>query len=350
MTSTESFPVGINGLALAWESVAVVVGRSPSASESAGSCDRGALRPAVRPPSRASASSRASAASPPSSRARSDVEGVARALLDEIAPLFRVGFVALTFVSDDAREASGFLARAAGKDVDWWPDVRVDLVRESSGIASAVFEASSFAVYDVAGSSREFTACGRDGREERCVRAAHQRRPGDRGDLRRDDRRLSRVFIRRSRGHADPRLGGDDRARAHTHGARARRCTAAGAAARVDRPAAAHRARSRRRPGRRRRGARPALGAARSFVRLGDSVVCRWSRIARRKLTPQRRPSSAGFDSRRRERADGCGRRRRRRSRAARAARSVGSSTFAHSVRALRRRRRSSSQGDRSAC
>ena len=41
----------------------------------------------------------------------SDVEGVARALLDEISSLFSVGFVALTFVSDDAREGAGFLAR-----------------------------------------------------------------------------------------------------------------------------------------------------------------------------------------------------------------------------------------------
>ena len=63
----------------------------------------------------------------------SDVEGVARALLDEIASLFAVGFVALAFVSEDGREASGFLARANGKDVDWWPDVRVDLAREPSG-------------------------------------------------------------------------------------------------------------------------------------------------------------------------------------------------------------------------
>src|SRR5439155_13487108 len=69
----------------------------------------------------------------------SDVEGVARALLDEIAALFSVGFVSLAFVSDDAREASGFLARANGKDVGWWPDVRVDLVREPSGIASAAY-------------------------------------------------------------------------------------------------------------------------------------------------------------------------------------------------------------------
>jgi PAS domain S-box-containing protein len=86
-----------------------------------------------------------------------DVEGVARALLDEVAALFRVGFVGLTFVSEDGREATGFLARAGGHDVDWWRDVRIDLVRESSGIASAAFEATGFAVYDLATSSRTST-------------------------------------------------------------------------------------------------------------------------------------------------------------------------------------------------
>jgi PAS domain S-box-containing protein len=79
-----------------------------------------------------------------------DVEGVARTLLDELAELFGVGFAALTFVSDDAREGSGYLARSAGEDVDWWRDLRLDLEREPSGIASAVFEATAMSVYDTA--------------------------------------------------------------------------------------------------------------------------------------------------------------------------------------------------------
>jgi len=78
-----------------------------------------------------------------------DVESVARTLLDEIASLFDVSFVALTFVSDDASEAVGYLARSHGKDLDAWRDVRLDLEHEPSGIASAVFEAAAFAVYDV---------------------------------------------------------------------------------------------------------------------------------------------------------------------------------------------------------
>ena len=82
-----------------------------------------------------------------------DVERAARTLLDELALLFDVGFVALTFVSDDAREAVGYLARAEGEDVGWWRDLRLDLEREPSGIASAVFEATAFTVYDTESSA-----------------------------------------------------------------------------------------------------------------------------------------------------------------------------------------------------
>ncbi|MGH3010170.1 MAG: GAF domain-containing protein, partial [Gaiellaceae bacterium] len=77
-----------------------------------------------------------------------DVEGVARTLLDEIATLFGVSFAGLTFVSDDGSEAVGYLARSAGRDVAWWRDLRLDLESEPSGVASAVFEAAAFAVYD----------------------------------------------------------------------------------------------------------------------------------------------------------------------------------------------------------
>jgi PAS domain S-box-containing protein len=81
-----------------------------------------------------------------------DVEGAARALLDELAELFDLGFAALAFVSDDGRHASGYLARAGGEDVDWWRDMRLELDREPSGIASAVFEATALTVYDTASS------------------------------------------------------------------------------------------------------------------------------------------------------------------------------------------------------
>src|SRR4051812_29808308 len=157
MTPTESFPVGLNGLELAWESVGVVLGalalgllvgfivraRSSRADRDAG--------PRARLQERELASLRRIA----SELARAgDVETVVRTLLDEISTLAEVGFVALTFVSEDQREATGFLARSNGADVPWWRDVHVDLTSEPSGIASVVFEASAFSVYDVAGSSR----------------------------------------------------------------------------------------------------------------------------------------------------------------------------------------------------
>ncbi len=81
-----------------------------------------------------------------------DVEGVARTLLDELAELFDLGFAALTIVSDDGREATGYLARSGGEDVDWWREMHLDLEREPSGIASAVFEATTLTVYDTASS------------------------------------------------------------------------------------------------------------------------------------------------------------------------------------------------------
>src|SRR3954451_24190566 len=81
-----------------------------------------------------------------------DVEGAARALLDELAELFDLGFAALTFVSDDARHASGYLARIGGEDLGWWREMRLDLESEPSGIASAVFEATAITVYDTASS------------------------------------------------------------------------------------------------------------------------------------------------------------------------------------------------------
>jgi two-component system, NtrC family, sensor histidine kinase KinB len=83
-----------------------------------------------------------------------DAEAAGRILLDQVGSLFGVEFTALALVSDDGREATGFLARRDGHDLDWWRDVRLDLEREPSGIASAVFDAAPVTVYDVAGSTR----------------------------------------------------------------------------------------------------------------------------------------------------------------------------------------------------
>jgi PAS domain S-box-containing protein len=84
-----------------------------------------------------------------------DAEGVARVLLDELIALFQLDFAALSLLSEDGREAIGLLARTGtGDDAEWWPDVRIDLEHEPSGIASAAFEAAPFAVFDVEGSGR----------------------------------------------------------------------------------------------------------------------------------------------------------------------------------------------------
>ena len=151
MSTTElHYCTGLVGLAAAWGSLAVVVG-ALLIGLGAGTLWRwrGARRDAaaVAEGERELESVRHVA----SALARTqDVEGVARALLDEIAALFDVDFVALTFVSEDTREASGFLARSKGEDVEWWREMRLDLTREPSGIASAVQAADGFAVYDVA--------------------------------------------------------------------------------------------------------------------------------------------------------------------------------------------------------
>jgi PAS domain S-box-containing protein len=162
MTPTESLTFGLDGLALAWESVvvlgALVLGLLIGLVVRA----RSARRPArVHSPERERELESLRRIAAELTRT-SDVEGVARTLLDEIGTLFEVGFAGLAFVSEDGREASGFLARAKESDVAWWPDVRVDLAREPSGIASAAFEAASFAVYDVESSTRVSSRLARD--------------------------------------------------------------------------------------------------------------------------------------------------------------------------------------------
>src|SRR5487761_232969 len=146
MNTTELELGGLLGLAVAWETLVAALGallvglavgtvfrlravRRQQAAMAGGERERASLRRVAAELARTS-----------------DVEGVARALLDEIGSLFGVDFAALSFVSEDGSEASGYLARSHGSDVDWWRDVRVDLVREPSGIASAVREVAGFAV------------------------------------------------------------------------------------------------------------------------------------------------------------------------------------------------------------
>jgi PAS domain S-box-containing protein len=73
-----------------------------------------------------------------------------RALLDEIVALLSVEFAALALIREGQRSAYGLVARTGdGEDVDWWPEMSVDLVDEPSGIASAYHDAAPVAVYDI---------------------------------------------------------------------------------------------------------------------------------------------------------------------------------------------------------
>jgi PAS domain S-box-containing protein len=84
-----------------------------------------------------------------------DAEAVAQTLLDEVASLLGVEFTAVALISDDTKEATGLVARSSdGKDVGWWPSVRIDLENEPSAIASAAFEAAPLTIFDVESSPR----------------------------------------------------------------------------------------------------------------------------------------------------------------------------------------------------
>ena len=86
-------------------------------------------------------------------RAR-DQDVVARTLLEACLSHLDVDFAAVALVSGDGTHARGLQALAPGADASWWEEVTLDLEREPSGIASAVFEGGPVVVYDVAGSKR----------------------------------------------------------------------------------------------------------------------------------------------------------------------------------------------------
>ena len=76
-----------------------------------------------------------------------DTRTVAEVLIDHARVHFGVDFAGVALVGGDGREAHGLLAKGTDGELSWWPQVRLDLHREPSGIASAVFEAAPFAVY-----------------------------------------------------------------------------------------------------------------------------------------------------------------------------------------------------------
>ena len=111
MSPIESLPVGIDGLALAWESVAALLGAlglGLAAGVLVGARrSRRPPRPIAAERERELESLRRIAAELAQT---SDVEGVARALLDEIAALFRVGFVTLSGLHQGADLFAGGVA------------------------------------------------------------------------------------------------------------------------------------------------------------------------------------------------------------------------------------------------
>jgi PAS domain S-box-containing protein len=81
-------------------------------------------------------------------RAR-DVEAATQPLTRSVHGLLGADFVAVALINEDRTEASGVLGELHGEDLAWWRELRLDLVDEPSGIASAAFEAAPVAIYDV---------------------------------------------------------------------------------------------------------------------------------------------------------------------------------------------------------
>ena len=80
---------------------------------------------------------------------RSDDAGaVAVALLEQVEEIAGVELACLMLVDDQARTASGLIGRVEQRELEWFPDVRIDLDNEPSGVATAALEAAPFAVYD----------------------------------------------------------------------------------------------------------------------------------------------------------------------------------------------------------
>ncbi|MFL5918368.1 MAG: GAF domain-containing protein [Gaiellaceae bacterium] len=77
-----------------------------------------------------------------------DQVAIARELLERVEPLVGVELACLFLVDEASRTASAVLGRVGGRELDWFPDVRIDLDNEPSGVATAAYEAAPFAVYD----------------------------------------------------------------------------------------------------------------------------------------------------------------------------------------------------------
>ena len=78
-----------------------------------------------------------------------DPEQASIPLLHRVHDLLGVEFTAVALIDEGLTEARGVVGELDGEDVDWWRELRLDLVHEPSGIASAVFDATPVAIYDV---------------------------------------------------------------------------------------------------------------------------------------------------------------------------------------------------------
>jgi PAS domain S-box-containing protein len=78
-----------------------------------------------------------------------DTATIARELLERVEPLVGVELTMLYLVDNDRRVATGVLGRDHGRELEWFRELTVDLDTEPSGVSTAVFEASPFAVFDV---------------------------------------------------------------------------------------------------------------------------------------------------------------------------------------------------------
>ena len=82
-----------------------------------------------------------------------DLTEAARILVEQVQARVGVDAAALLVVDEDGRSASGACGRANGRDLDV-SSLRFELDNEPSGVATAVFEAAPFMVFDAAAAVR----------------------------------------------------------------------------------------------------------------------------------------------------------------------------------------------------
>jgi PAS domain S-box-containing protein len=81
-----------------------------------------------------------------------DPTTLANGLLQEVEKLLDVEISGLFLIDEDSRTAAGVVGRVNGRELPWFPGLRIDLDNEPSGVATATFDAAPFAVYDASAS------------------------------------------------------------------------------------------------------------------------------------------------------------------------------------------------------